>query len=247
MQTESATPPSAPDDASWAESFPIVRASALPAGVPRLNVAGRRPAGPLEGFGPLLRKTYSIRIGDSAGAAPTPAQVVETWKASFADLWPPGNRFHAPPEGIVPGAAGTLSVGAGPMRVYTGVVVLYADSESFAFLPVQGHMFAGIIVFSAHGEGGSTIARVQPLIRTSDPLWDVSMLLFGYKAEDLAWSYTLKSLARRFGVEAEPTMEAEVVDPRRRWGRIGNVRHNAAAWSTLYLLLTPVRWARGRL
>ena len=36
------------------------------------------------------------------------------------------------------------------MKLSTGVMVLYADEESFTLMTPQGHMFAGWITFSAH-------------------------------------------------------------------------------------------------
>ena len=37
----------------------------------------------------------------------------------------------------------------GGMKLSTGVMVLYADDESFTLMTPQGHMFAGWITFSA--------------------------------------------------------------------------------------------------
>ena len=37
----------------------------------------------------------------------------------------------------------------GKMKLSTGVMVLYADEESFTLMTPQGHMFAGWITFSA--------------------------------------------------------------------------------------------------
>ena len=40
----------------------------------------------------------------------------------------------------------------GGMKVKTGVMVLYADEESFTLMTPEGHMFAGWITFSAYQE-----------------------------------------------------------------------------------------------
>ena len=37
----------------------------------------------------------------------------------------------------------------GRVKLSTGVMVLYADDESFTLMTPQGHMFAGWITFSA--------------------------------------------------------------------------------------------------
>ena len=45
------------------------------------------------------------------------------------------------------------------MKLSTGVMVLYADDESFTLMTPQGHMFAGWITFSRHER---TTARRSP-------------------------------------------------------------------------------------
>ena len=41
----------------------------------------------------------------------------------------------------------------GGLKLSTGVLVLYADEESFTLMTPQGHMFAGWITFSAFDDG----------------------------------------------------------------------------------------------
>ena len=38
-------------------------------------------------------------------------------------------------------------------------------------------MFGGLITFSAHTDNGVTVAQVQPLIRASDPFYEVTLRL----------------------------------------------------------------------
>ena len=59
----------------------------------------------------------------------------------------------------------------GGMTLSTGVRVIYADEESFSFMTPAGHMFAGIITFSAYDDAGDTVIQIQALIRASDPLF----------------------------------------------------------------------------
>ena len=49
------------------------------------------------------------------------------------------------------------------MRLSTGVRVIYADDESFSFMTPQGHMFAGMITFSAFDDDGVTVIQIQAL------------------------------------------------------------------------------------
>ena len=55
------------------------------------------------------------------------------------------------------------------VRLSTGVLVLYADEESFTLMTPQGHTFAGWITFSAWDEGGCTVCQVQSMARANDP------------------------------------------------------------------------------
>ena len=130
------------------------------------------------------------------------------------------------------------------MKLSTGVMVMYADSESFAFALPQGHIFAGWITFSAHVEAGVTVAQVQPFFRTSDPLYDLAFTVWFDRKEDAIWYHTLRALARRFGVEGVVEHEATRLDRRRQWHNAGNVWHNAGVRTALHQAATPLRALR---
>jgi hypothetical protein len=117
----------------------------------------------------------------------------------------------------------------GGMALSTGVLVLYADEESFTLMTPEGHQFAGWITFSSSRDGrGVTHAQAQVLMRASDPLYELGMAFGGHRVEDRFWVATLTALAGRFAVSsAAVTANAECVDRRRQWRRIGNIRHNA--------------------
>lgn len=183
------------------------------------HLEGRRLTGPQQGFGPLWQKTYRISI---PGVEPT--EVISTWKAHYGEFWPAVSRFNAPVAGIKPGEVGSID----SMQVLsTGVVVIYADVTSFSFMTPEGHPFAGWITFSAlPGEGGS-IAEVRPLIRASDPIWDIGFLFGMGKGEDWMWRHTLSALASYLGSAAKPTQELTKVDRRRLWHNAGNWKKNA--------------------
>ena len=89
------------------------------------------------------------------------------------------------------------------------------------------------------------MAQVEVLIRTSDPAWEIVMRLFGaYRQEDRFWRGTLQRLAGSFGVSA-PAVETRAVclDPRLQWSRALNIWRNAAMWSGLYWIFSPVKRA----
>ena len=118
-----------------------------------------------------------------------------------------------------------------------------SDKESFCFVSVEGHMFGGMITFSAHQEEGPTVAQVQALLRASDPFFEVIVRSgLGTKAEDEFWHGTLKNLAAHFGVTGQPVSQRVVLlDPGVQWANAKNIWYNAAIRTALYM---PVRWLR---
>jgi hypothetical protein len=225
----------------WAEPVDRLSVPDLPIEAINLNVEGRRPTGPMKGFGPLWLRTYDIRL---AHATVAPAEVVQAWKEHFGSFWPPGSTFHGVDRPIEAGDVGVLNL-AGPMgmTIATGVLVIYADEESFCFLSVEGHMFGGMITFGAYEEDGTTVAQVRAMLRSSDPVYEMGQRMgFAVRAEDQFWQGALTNLAAHFGVEGEAVrQEAILLDPRFRWSKVTNLWYNAAIRTTLHL---PVRWIR---
>lgn len=211
------------------------------------GVSGRRVTGPMQGFGRLWQRTYTCAMGTVA----TPQQAIVEWRAHFGELWPRGSRFYGTLEGIKPGDVAPISVAAGGgLRLNTGVLVVYADDESFSFMTPEGHMFAGMITFSAHADAeGVTVLQTQVLIRPNDPLYELGMPVMK-RMEDRFWIATMRNLATRLGVEdgaSRPVAVASVVvDRKRLWRNAGNIRHNAGIRSALHLLLGPLAWLRRR-
>src|SRR5580658_4509401 len=187
------TQPDSRDSASWAR--PVDR---LTVSDGHINVTGRRPTAPMNGFGRMWQKTYRTRIG--AAAAPSPETLIAAWKQRFPEFWPAGNRFFAPLAGIAPGEVAALDLTMpGGLKLSTGVLVLFADEESFTLMTPEGHMFAGWITFSAFAEEGCTYAQAQVLMRAGDPLYELGMTLGGRRREDAHWMHTLSALAAHFG------------------------------------------------
>lgn len=200
-----------------------------------VNVAGRRLNGPQQGFGQMWQKTYKVRIPGVA-----PERVISEWKANYGSFWPRHSRFNAPVAGIRPGEVGGIQ---SMQMLSTGVMVMYADDTSFAFMTPEGHPFAGWITFSAYVDD-DTFGQVQLIIRPSDPIWDFVFLLGFARGEDAMWQHTVRSLAAHFGVNAEAETELVKVDRKRLWRNAGNVTKNAAIGSALHVLGTPVRAVR---
>ncbi len=232
------------DEAFWAKQASTFRVTRVPTGALNLNVEGRQALSPLQGFGQMWQKTYRVQL---KGVTVQPAEVIKVWKENFPKFWPKGNRFYGPLTGIAPGEVALLNLTmAGGMTLSTGVLVLYADDESFTLMTPQGHMFAGWITFSAYEGDGCTVAQSQVLIRANDPMYEIGFRLGGYKKEDKFWEQTLTSLAAYFGVEAEVQIQRILVDPKLQWSQAKNIWHNSAIRTTFYKMTIPVRWV-GRL
>ena len=197
--------------------------------------------GPLQGFGQMWQKTYWVRL---SGAEVSPPQVIRTWKEHFQSFWPKGNRFYAPITGIAPGEVAVINISPGGMPLSTGVMVIYADDESFTFMTPEGHVFSGWITFSAYEQDGATVAQTQLLIRANDPLYEIGFRMGGSKSEDRFWRSTLGSLAAHFGVNGQVQVSTTCVDPRLQWSQVKNIWHNPAIRSGIYMTLAPLRGLR---
>jgi hypothetical protein len=247
------TPPQAPpeaplsrDAANWAK--PVDRLSAegvAGSGVDR--VTGKRVTSPLQGFGQLWQKTFRVPL---EGSTMSPQEVIVVWKERFATFWPKTGRFYAPLAGIVPGEVALLDIApvpGSPVKFSTGVMVIYADDESFTFITPEGHMLSGWITFSAYRDGDVTVAQVQALERTSDPFDELGLMFGGSRMNDRFWQDTLANVGRAMGA-AEPAVvsEAVCIDKRRQWRRATNIRNSITLRSVGHTLAAPVRWISGR-
>ena len=88
-------------EGSWAKPVSTLTVTEVPAGAPNL-VEGKRLLGPVQGFGKMWQKTYSMRLD---GVETTPQAVISAWRDDFPSFWPPGNDFYPPPTGLEPGEA----------------------------------------------------------------------------------------------------------------------------------------------
>jgi len=209
----------------WAGALGRTRTEPPPEGFTRLNVEGLRARGPLQGFGPLWHKTYRARL---VAVEVSPAAVAALLKEGLSELWPDGNRLYLPPPGVVPGAAGFIHLtlpGGAPLE--TGVRVLHADQESFTLITLEGHLQAGWITFGAFDDRGCTVAQVQSVGRTGDPLYEAGFRLFGHAHQERFWHATLDALGRQVGTRVRVESIKVRLDPRLNWGASANVWRNA--------------------
>ncbi len=244
MTTPGPNEPSIPRDAgNWATKVDKLAAPDDKAKV-GYNITGKRATGPQQGFGRLWQRTYSINLGGAVG----PKALISDWKTNFGDYWPPGSTFHSSLTGIEPGAVAPIEVGVasrGP-KLATGILVMYADDESFTFMTPQGHMFAGLITFSSEVVDEGTRVEIKILIRPSDPLWELAWPVAKRK-EDVFWVGTLKNLAAHHGVaDAKVDEETVCVDHKRLWSNWRNLWHNSGIRSGIHIVTAPVRALRPR-
>jgi hypothetical protein len=234
------------DAAFWAQQVSSLKVTGVSSQALNLNVEGRRVVGALQGFGQMWQKIYRVRL---KGVHVTPAEVIKVWKANFASFWPEWDHFYAPLTGIAPGEValinmlipGDLPVG---LPLSTGVLVLYADEESFTFMTPQGHTFAGWITFSAYEEEGDTVVQAQMLMRAFDIIYEIGFRLGATKAEDAFWQHTLKALAAHFGVNEQVEISKSCLDSKLQWAQFWNVLQNGLIRTVLYQIATPIYWIR---
>ena len=100
---------------------------------------------PLQGFGQMWQKTFRVRLKD---VQVKPAEVIQTCKENFPKFWPHWDHFYKPLTGIAPGEVALINmllpgdIPVGP-PLSTGVLVLYADEESFTFMNPEGTCLPG--------------------------------------------------------------------------------------------------------
>ena len=210
-----------------------------------LELDKQPPAGPDNGFGRLWRKVHRIRL---TGADVSPVELISTWKADFGAFWPGDNRFYGAITGLAPGELAVISVEMpGDTTLSTGVILVDATADSFTLVTPKGHMLAGWLTFSAHRERDTTVAQVEMLIRASDPLFEIGMVLLGHRRENHFWEQTLRNLAAYFNARTEPETRLTCEDRHYRWGNAINIVHNGAIRNGLIRLAALPRKVIGRL
>lgn len=235
------------DTSSTADGKKLPDTDAPPDAI-NLNVSGKELAGPDRGFGQLWRKTYCIRL---IGSPATPREVIRRWKANFSTYWPEGSNFYGSRPGIEAGEVAVINLeGPAGATIATGIAVVQADDESFSFVTPQGHIFAGIIHFSAYEDkdSGATAVQIMSLIRAGDPLFEIGARLgVLHHQEDDFWQKTLGNLAADFGVVGQLVeLESVLLDKHVHWSAVGNVWHNSAIRTTLYLPIHALRRLVGK-
>jgi hypothetical protein len=251
MSSELPSPAAGRDAPNWAKPVARLQVGDVPAGAININVEGRQVVSPLQGVGGLWQKTFRVRL---SGLNKTPAEVMQVWKENFPNFQPPENHFYPSLAGIQPGAVvfidGKVPALPGPrplLPVASGVLVLYADDESFKVMTPEGFPGAGWNLFSVYAEDGAPVAQLQTMARSNDLIYELWFRYLGSsQQQDRAWSHVLTSLAGHFGIQGQVQMHRICLDPDLQWSRFGNIWHDAGARTMLYIVSAPFRWV-GRL
>jgi len=242
-------PETHPENA-WAPLVSKMSVAEVPAGATNLNVDGRQPVSPMQGFGQCWQKTFKVRL---SGVKLSPTEVMRVWRENFPAFQPPENHFYPSLAGIKPGEVvlidarvpalpGTPSI----LPVATGVLVLYVDDTSFTVMTPEGHPESGWNTFSVYEEDEGVVAQIQSLCRPTDPLYEVFNRFLGSSAQqDATWTHVLTSLSGHFDVKGQVTLTKVLVDPKVQWKQAKNIWKNAGIRTVFYLFGAPVRWVRG--
>ena len=226
------------DALQWARPVQEMHVAKTPDSRSGLNVEGRRPVGPIRGFGQMWEKTYEFRSPD---VRRTPAEVAATMKENFVRFQPPQNHFYPSPAGIKAGETVLIVSSVMGVPIHTGVLVSYADDVSFTFVTPQGHPESGWVTFRAFREAEDTVCQIQGLARANDPVYEIAFRLHGSKFQEQTWKHVLGSLANHLEVASTVTMRKRCIAPNLQWSQAGNIRHNAQLWTLAYLLIWPFR------
>src|SRR5258706_7640547 len=248
------TPPasdSGHNDSNWAKTLGRLNVSGVPSGAPIINVQGLEVVIPMQGFGPLWQKAYRVRL---AGLDITPQAVMQTWKENFSKFQPPENRFYPAMQGIKPGEIlfidAMLPAWPGSrwgFPVAAGVMVLYADDEMFTVMTPAGFPEAGWNTFSAFVEEGATVAQVQSLARSNDPIYEIGFRFIGGAAQqEKIWASVLSALSQHFDVSGVVQTDLRCVDNTIQWSQARNIWQNAIIRTFFYKLAAPLRWLKSR-
>jgi len=225
-------------DEAWAGPVSRLEVKATPVEAVNLNVKGRRVAGPLQGFGRLWQKTYSISL---PGKGLDPDRAIAVLKENFVSFQPPANRFYPPPDGIRPGGVILINADTPGGLVVTGVMVLYSSRHSFTFITPEGHPEAGWVTFSSFREQDSTVVQIEGLARAGDPVYELAFRILGSKLQQDIWKHVLQSMLNYLGGSGQVQVTPLCLDSRLQWPRFFNLFLNAQILTMLYMPLLLCR------
>lgn len=169
-------------------------------------------------------------------AETTPEDVMAYWRGHLADLWPESGEVALPSETPQPGDTLGVDIAVGPTEVATGVTVTEATPTSLTLTTPQGHMFAGTNRLVTERDPTGVRLAVRLSVRAADPVFELALSAGGHRAEELFWAEMLRNVAAHYGERPPVRLRRRLRDRNRRWGRLGNLRHNALIRTSLQRL-----------
>ena len=232
---------------NWAKPVDRLSAEGV-AGAKVDTVTGKRVSGPLQGFGQLWQKTFTRPLD---GSTMSPQEVIAIWKERFPTFWPKRATFYAPLAGIAPGEVALLDIApvpGSPVKLSTGVMVLYADDESFTFMTPEGHTLSAWITFSAYRDGDVTVAQAQALERTVRPVRRARPTCSARnRMNNRFWRRRSKTWPGTSGSRPRPSRpRSSASTSAASGGTPRNVRNSATLRAAGHTLTAPVRWIARR-
>jgi anti-anti-sigma regulatory factor len=224
------------DTEYWAVATARLAVPEFPPEAINMNIKGRHIVGPVDGFGVLWQKRYRLPI---VKPGLSPEKITGILKNEFPNFQPEYNHFYPGSRGIVPGEIIAIDSSTPGGLVSTGVMVLYADKESFTFITPQGHPESGWVTFSVERSGDALTAQILGLARANDPVYELAFRMVGSEMQIRIWRHVLASLAKYLEVPADVSVEARCIDPGLQWSQAGNIWYNAQART---ILSAPVWW-----
>ncbi len=229
------------DSEYWSVAAARLAVPEFPPEAINMNIKGRRTVGPVDGFGALWQKRYRLPI---VNPGLSPENITSILKSEFPYFQPDYNHFYPGSRGIVPGEIIAIDSSTPGGPVSTGVMVLYADKESFTFITPQGHPESGWVTFSVERSGDTLTAQILGLARANDPVYELAFRMVGSEMQIRIWKHVLESMAKYLRVPAEVSVEARCIDPGLQWSQVGNIWYNAQART---ILSAPVWWVGKKL
>ncbi|UCC16837.1 MAG: anti-sigma factor antagonist [Dehalococcoidales bacterium] len=222
----------------WAKKITRLRVTEKPEEAMNQNVNNRRVLGPLQGFGSLWEKQYLLTVKTSTVK---PGEIINTLKQHFTEFQPSINRFYPTTKGIAPGEIVLIDSRTPGGIVSTGVLVLYADDNSFSLMTPQGHPEAGWVTFSAKQNKQSVEVKIRGIASASDPFFEMAFRIAGSKLQERIWTHVLSSLASYLEVDDNVTMKKNIIDSRLNWANAVNLWYNAQLRSLPYNITYFIR------
>lgn len=208
----------------WLQDFHRISKVERIKGAYTKNLKNRTLLSPLQGFGPIWEKTYTLKCHKEGI---TPQESIEILKKNLPRFQPDNNDFYPSSKGIEAGEVLIINALTPGGLVSTGVVILYSDEKRFTFITPQGHPEAGWVSFMAHKKKDHLEIQIKGLASASDPFYELAFRLAGSQLQESIWKTVLSSMASYLKIEPSITIEKTCLKSSLQWSSTPNLWYNA--------------------